>query len=275
MSDFDARKNVELSGYGREFAEIYHTFRRAPPAELFDLLVQLAGGGRPRLVVDLGSGTGLSSFPWAERAERVVGVEPNPVMRRLGAARLRDSAALKGVEFREGFGHETGLDDGGADLVTCSQALHWMEPEPTLAEVARILRPGGVFAAYDYDWPPAVHWELEQLFREVQRRTYETSVERGLEREIREWPKHEHLARMHGSSRFRYVREVALHATEIGNAERFIGSTLSQSHVCHTLDRGVREDEIGFDELRSLAERVLGEEGLPWYWTYRVRIGVK
>jgi SAM-dependent methyltransferase len=38
-------------------------------------------------------------------------------------------------------------------LVTCSQSLHWMEPEPTFAEVARILRRGGVFAAYDYDWP--------------------------------------------------------------------------------------------------------------------------
>ena len=40
-----------------------------------------------------------------------------------------------------------------ADIVTCSQSFHWMEPEPTLAEIARILRPGGVFAAYDYDWP--------------------------------------------------------------------------------------------------------------------------
>lgn len=32
---------------------------------------------------------------------------------------------------------------------TVAQALHWMEPASTLAEVARILRPGGVFAAYD------------------------------------------------------------------------------------------------------------------------------
>ena len=34
------------------------------------------------------------------------------------------------------------------------QALHWMEPAPTFGEVARLLRPGGVFAALDCDWPP-------------------------------------------------------------------------------------------------------------------------
>jgi SAM-dependent methyltransferase len=45
-----------------------------------------------------------------------------------------------------------------------------MEPEPTLAEAARILRPGGIFAAYDYDWPPIVHWQVEAAFEELQRR---------------------------------------------------------------------------------------------------------
>ena len=38
--------------------------------------------------------------------------------------------------------HATGLDEGSADIVTCSQSLQWMAPEPTLAEIARILRPG-------------------------------------------------------------------------------------------------------------------------------------
>ena len=75
-----------------------------------------------------------------------------------------------GVEYREAFAQETGLDDGCADIVTCSQSLHWMEPEPTFAEAARILRPGGVFAAYDYDWPPVVDPELDEAYEEYQRR---------------------------------------------------------------------------------------------------------
>ncbi|MGH7866895.1 MAG: class I SAM-dependent methyltransferase, partial [Candidatus Dormibacteraceae bacterium] len=45
----------------------------------------------------------------------------------------------------------TGLPEACADVVTCVQAFHWMDPEIVLPEVARILRPGGVFAAVDYD----------------------------------------------------------------------------------------------------------------------------
>lgn len=35
-----------------------------------------------------------------------------------------------------------------------------MPPERTFAEIARVLRAGGVFAALDCDWPPLVHWQL-------------------------------------------------------------------------------------------------------------------
>jgi predicted RNA methylase len=41
----------------------------------------LAGGRRPKLVVDLGAGTGLSTRVWATEADSVVGVEPNDAMR--------------------------------------------------------------------------------------------------------------------------------------------------------------------------------------------------
>ena len=118
---------------------------------------------RPRLVVDLGSGTGLSTRVWADRADEVVGVEASPEMREQAEA----ATAAENVRFVQAYAQATGLPDGEADIVTCSQAFHWMEPEPTLAEAARILRPGGVFAAYDYDWPPIVHREVEAAFEEL------------------------------------------------------------------------------------------------------------
>src|SRR4051794_19046780 len=83
-------------------------------------------------------------------------------------------------EDREGVAHQTGLPDGCADIVTAAQSLHWMEPTATLAEIARILRPGGLFAAYDYDWPPTLHWELDRLAQEVGSRLVELVRERGL-----------------------------------------------------------------------------------------------
>ncbi|MBV8999273.1 MAG: methyltransferase domain-containing protein [Solirubrobacterales bacterium] len=32
---------------------------------------------------------------------------------------------------------ETGLPDTCADVITCAQSFHWMEPESTIAEIAR------------------------------------------------------------------------------------------------------------------------------------------
>ena len=80
--DEELRARLERSGYHHMgFAADYDRYRPGPPSVLLELLPLLAGGGRPRLVVDLGSGTGLSTRPWAEVAEQVVGIEPNDAMR--------------------------------------------------------------------------------------------------------------------------------------------------------------------------------------------------
>jgi predicted O-methyltransferase YrrM len=62
-------------------ASSYDRVRPTPPPALLDLLTQLIGMQYPALVVDLGSGTGLSTAIWGERAERVIGIEPNADMR--------------------------------------------------------------------------------------------------------------------------------------------------------------------------------------------------
>src|SRR5205823_417569 len=112
------------------------------PGAFLDLLCQYARIERPHLVVDLGCGPGLSTFAWTDRAARVIGVEPAAAM--VDLARQRTPGSY--VEVRHAFAHRTGIPDGAADIVTAVQSFHWMEPRATLAEVARILRPGGVFA---------------------------------------------------------------------------------------------------------------------------------
>src|SRR6476660_7622425 len=68
------------------FADVYDAFRPRPPLALLDILTQLVQAPQPALVVDLGSGTGLSTVIWAERAAAVVGVEPSADMRRQAEA---------------------------------------------------------------------------------------------------------------------------------------------------------------------------------------------
>lgn len=151
------------------FADRYDAVRPRPPAVIADILTLLAGVQQPRLVVDLGSGTGLSTLMWAGRAQEVVGIEPSADMRGQAEARLRAegrTGANLGVRFVDAVSSQSGLPDAMADIVTASQSLHWMNPGPTFAEVGRILRVGGVFGSYDCDWPPTMNWQAERAYSE-------------------------------------------------------------------------------------------------------------
>ena len=259
---------IERSGYDRDgFSATYDRFRPRPPQALLEVLSRYARTERPELVVDLGCGTALSTRAWSGTAARTIGVEPNPAM-------LAAAEPAHGVEYREAFAAETGLDDGCADIVTCSQSLHWMEPEPTLDEAARILRAGGVFAAYDYDWPPVVDPEVDEAFRAYQERRGELRRTLGIQKGADRWAKDEHLSRMRASGHFRYCREVLLHSIEEGDAARVGGFARSFGLPFADLTDERVERDLRIDELEAVARRVLGDRTVPFLFGYRVRIGV-
>lgn len=260
---------LRSSGYEQTgFAAGFDSNRPAPPPVLLDILCLAAQVDRPRLVVDLGSGTGLSTRPWAERADQVIGVEASPEMREQAEAATR----AENVRFVQAYAQATGLPDGEADLVTCSQALHWMEPEPTFAEAARLLRPGGVFAAYDYDWPPVVNWEVESAFEEVLRRV---RAGRRPDGGPMRFSKEGHLDRIKGSGHFRYAREIVFHSCDRADAQRIVGMAFSLGPLTVLLGNGQSEEELGLAALREAAERALGDRTVDIFVGYRIRLGVR
>jgi ubiquinone/menaquinone biosynthesis C-methylase UbiE len=272
MSEVSERVAANVERFSG-FADVYDRYRPQPPPAIVDLLTQLARCELPA-VVDLGSGTGLSSILWAGRASSVIGVEPNPDMRAQAAHRAA-AAGASNVRFIEGLSIATGLPEACADIVTCSQSLHWMEPEPTFAEVARILRSGGVFAAYDCDWPPTLNPEAEQAYIACRVQAGKIERARSIAPHVHQWNKGEHLKRISESGRFRFAREVVLHHVESGGADRLVGVMLSQGEIASLLKHGISEDKIGITALREAARRALGDATVPWYWSYRVRLGVK
>jgi ubiquinone/menaquinone biosynthesis C-methylase UbiE len=263
----DLRRELEPSGYSRPgFAETYDRFRPRPPPLLTELLPSLAGVERPALVVDLGCGTGLSTRVWADAAEAVVGVEPQEAMRRHATA----ATEAANVRYVDGSSADTGLDEASADIVTASQSLQWMEPAATFAEVDRILRPEGVFAAYQYESLTTPLWEPEQVLEEVFRRGAEKRDGLGLYPDRKRWPPS--AERLEESGVFRFVRELPLLSIEDGDGERLVGFALSTGTVATPLEH-VGEEGLGLDRLREVAVEI--PEPIPWYLGYRLWAGVK
>ena len=258
-----------------DYVTTYDKYRPQPPMVLIDILTQLAQIDRPRLVVDLGSGTGLSTRIWAERADAVIGIEPSGDMRRIAEEQTAAMPNANHVRYKDGYSHKTDLIGECADIVTCSQSLHWMEPAPTFQEIARLLRPGGVFAAYDCDWPPTMNWQAEDAYRRFDEEREKYGEARGLCRDVKQWDKKGHLARMQASGEFRFVKEILVHHREMGNAERLVGLMLSQAGLSTLLRHGMSEEELGVPEFRAMAQRTLGDKLAPWYFHYHVRLGVK
>lgn len=266
MADEDFSTNIKrFTG----FADHYDAFRPRLPEALAGVLLEIARADERGTVVDLGSGTGLSTRYWSGRVKRVIGIEPTDAMR--SEAERHGGEA---VSYRRGFSHDTGLPDHDAVIAVCSQALHWMDPQGTFMEAKRILRPGGVFAACDYDWPPVTGiWELDQAYQTCDQRGREIERSNHLSQGLKFQEKSGHLERMKSSGAFRWTREILLHHDEQGDAARLVGLLFSQGSVQTVLKAGYTEADMGIDRLRELASQLMP---LPkrWLWCSRVRIGV-
>lgn len=119
------------------FGQAVDHYDRARPGYPSDA-VELVLTHQPRQVVDVGAGTGKLTAALLGAGREVVAVDPDEAM----LARLQQR--LPGVRTLVGTGESVPLPDANADLVTFGQSWHWVDVPAASAEVARVLRPGGV-----------------------------------------------------------------------------------------------------------------------------------
>jgi SAM-dependent methyltransferase len=108
-----------------------------------------------RTVLDLGCGTGFWLAGYAKDAARVIGVEPDPALRGRAAARVGD---LPGADVVPGSAEHLPLADRSVDVVHARFA-YFLDPGVDardagagLAEVMRVLTPGGSLVVVDNDY---------------------------------------------------------------------------------------------------------------------------
>lgn len=120
-------------------ADDYARFRPDYPEEAISEILKGLGTPGGLTVVDVGAGTGISSRRLADRACRVIAVEPNEAMR--AAANPHPL-----VDFVDASAEKIPVADESVDLVTCFQAFHWFRPDAALREFSRILKTKGRLA---------------------------------------------------------------------------------------------------------------------------------
>ncbi|MGB5961737.1 MAG: class I SAM-dependent methyltransferase [Coleofasciculaceae cyanobacterium] len=122
-----------------ERATAYAKYRPSYPEEAIAIILEGLGNSTQIVAADIGAGTGISSRLLAQHGIRVIAIEPNLKMSEVATPHHL-------VEFHNSTAENTNLSDACVDLVTCFQAFHWFNPEPTLQELQRILKPSGRLA---------------------------------------------------------------------------------------------------------------------------------
>ncbi len=263
----DRQKNADRF---KGFADVYDQARPSVPRYPVEVVCRYLGKN-PETVVDLGCGTGLSTVIWEAVSDRVIGVEPSGDMLAVAERKSNEKIA-----FRQAFANETGLPAECADAVICSQSFHWMEPVSTLREVDRLLRPGGVFATIDCDWPPVADWRAEKEYMRLYARVRE--LEEALP-EVKEtfvrYPKDRHLSNIRESGDFRYSRELLFSNTESCTADRLIRLLLSQGSLQTILKKAPDRIVPELETFQKTVRELLGNREFSVDFCYRMRVGIK
>lgn len=126
-----------------QVAGLYDTFRPGYPDELIEFIIsasQIPPGGR---ILEIGSGTGLATRPFAARGYEMVCVEPGAHLAEVAQSRL---PAGSRVSFEISPFEDWPEDSTRFDMVLSAQAFHWIPVEVAYAKSARLLSPSGRLA---------------------------------------------------------------------------------------------------------------------------------
>jgi demethylmenaquinone methyltransferase / 2-methoxy-6-polyprenyl-1,4-benzoquinol methylase len=130
---------------------------------MVDHLIPASGAGAgQRVVLDVAAGTAGVSLQIASRTgARVVGLDLTEQMLRQGVRNVAAAGAADRVTLINGRAEQLPLADASVDALTFTYLLRYVsDPQATLAELARVVRPGGTVASLEFAMPPSAFWRF-------------------------------------------------------------------------------------------------------------------
>lgn len=153
-----------------DYTELAEAYLKRPDyaQEAIDRMLEVAGVKKGDNVCDVGAGAAHLTLKLAEYGLHVCAVEPNDAMRANGIRRTSD---FKTVQWFEGVGEHTGMEEHKFDLVTFGSSFNVCNRQEALEEARRILKDRGWFACMwnhrDLDDP--LQKEIEQILKKRDR----------------------------------------------------------------------------------------------------------
>ena len=138
-----------------QLADVYDRYRIGYAPELYEALEDYGLGAR---VLDVGCGTGLVTATLCDAGRDVVGVDRSEQM--LARARER----VPGTTFVCAPSETLPFEADSFDAATSAQAFHWFDEVKALAELMRVVRPGGTIAVW---WKGLMRGDATRLLREA------------------------------------------------------------------------------------------------------------
>jgi demethylmenaquinone methyltransferase/2-methoxy-6-polyprenyl-1,4-benzoquinol methylase len=122
--------------------------------------------GRDDTVLDVATGTAAVAIELARRTGcSVVGLDQSPEMLAAGRERVEAAGLSDRIRIVEGSAEKLPFPDGSFDALTFTYLLRYVEdPAATLAELARVVRPGGSMAALEFGLPRGVWRPLWEVY---------------------------------------------------------------------------------------------------------------
>ena len=112
-------------------------------------------------ILEIGFGTGLNLPHYPATVEHITTVDPNPGMKKLTQQRIEQSPIR--VDHRVISGESLPMSDGSFDSVVCTWTLCSIpQVEKAIAEIYRLLKPGGKFFFIEHGLSPEAKIEVWQ-----------------------------------------------------------------------------------------------------------------